>query len=128
MTGNRPARASLPIARQKLFLGALAFSAGILFAAMSVGYRPPLWWMLAAIIFGAAAVLLRSFPRIQSTVALLAIAALAALSFEVSSSQPTQDSSALDGDEAEIVAHVTHDGIARPGVFGSPRQVVELET
>jgi competence protein ComEC len=128
MTENRPARASLPIARQKLFLAALAFAAGILFAASSVGYRPPLWLMIAAAVLAAAAVLLHSFPRIQSSLVLLAIAALGALSLEASYSQPAQDASALDGTELEIVAHATHEGIERPGFFGSPRQTVEFET
>ena len=128
MTDNRPVRAPLPIARQKLFLAALAFSAGILFAASSVGYRPPLWWLIAAVLFGAAAILLRSLPLAQNTLAVFAVAALGALAMEVTNSQPPQDSAAFDGSEVEIAAQVTHDGVARPGFFGSPRQMVEIET
>src|SRR5437868_6928767 len=128
MTEERQNRASLPIARQKLFLAALAFGAGILFAACAPQFRPPLWWMLAALVFTTAALLLRSLPRMQSSLALLAIASLGALGLQLSNHSAAASANSLDGSEVEIVAHVTRDSIARPGFFGSPRQVVELET
>jgi len=128
MTEHRPNRASLPIARQKMFLAALAFSAGILFASYAPGYRPPLWWLLAAVGFAAAALLLRSAPRMQGALALLGVAGLGALGLQLSASDSTHAAASLDAAEVEIVAHITRDGVARPGFFGSPRQVVELET
>src|SRR3954470_22772507 len=127
MTDQRPNSASLPLARQKLFLAALAFAGGILAASSLPGYRPPLRWLLAALVFAGAAILLRSAPRIQSALALLSIAGLGALALQLSTSASLPPTS-LDGNELKIVAHVTRDGIERPGFFGSPRQVVELET
>ena len=111
-----------------MFLAALAFSAGILFAASPIGYRPPLWWVFAAATFAAAAILLGSAPRIQGALALLAIASLGALGLQLSNNSTSESATSLDGAEVEIVAHVTRDSIERPGFFGSPRQVVEIET
>src|SRR3954447_23755770 len=128
MSGHRPNRASLPLARQKMFLAALAFGAGILFATSASGYRPPLWWFIAALCFATAAILLRSTPRIQGTLALAALASLGALASQISISPSSSTDTALDGTELEIVAHVTRDAIERPGFFGGPRQLVELET
>ena len=128
MTEERQTRASLPIGKQKLFLAALAFGAGILFTAFAPLYRPPLWWLLGALIFAAAAIFLRSLPRLQNTLALAAIACLGALGLQLSNDSISASPTSLDGAEAEIVAHVTRDGISRPGFFGSPRQVVELQT
>src|SRR5258707_9611806 len=124
MTEDRQTRASLPIARQRLFLAAIAFGVGILFASSPVGYRPPLWWLIAAGVFGIAALVLRSLPRMQGTSALLAIAALGGLGLAASNHPSTESSASFDGAEVEIIAHVTRDGIARPGFFGNPRQVV----
>src|SRR4051812_9057867 len=128
MTEHRPNRSSLPVTRQRLFLAAVAFAGGILAASSLSGYRPPLWWLLAALVFASAAILLRFATRIQSTLAFLSIASLGALALQLSSSASTVSSTSLDGNELEIVAHVTRDSVERPGFFGSPRQVVELET
>src|SRR4051812_21499973 len=128
MTEHRPNRSSLPVTRQRLFLAALAFSGGILAASSLPGYRPPLWWLLAALLFASSAILLRSATRIQGTFALLSIASLGALALQLSSNASTPSTTSLDGNELEIVAQVTRDGVERPGFFGSPRQVVELET
>src|SRR5437879_2975232 len=109
MTEERQSRASLPLARQKLFLRALAFGTGILFAACASQYRPPLWWLLAAVIFAAAAILLRSLPRMQSSLVLLAIGSLGSLGLQLSNHSADAAANSLDGSEVEIVAHVTRD-------------------
>jgi competence protein ComEC len=126
MQRNGSSRGSLPIARQKVFLASLAFGAGIMLAA-TCEYRPPLWFLLATLSFAAAALLLRSIPKMQALLALGAIAALGSLALQLSRADTGSDSS-LDGAEGEIVAHVTRDSVERPGFFGSRRQVVELET
>src|SRR5437016_3486670 len=67
------------------------------------------------------------FPLVRS-LAMLAIVGLGALGLQLSTTAPLDPDPSLHGAEVEIVAHVTRDGIARAGFFGSPRQVVELET
>src|SRR3954469_9889778 len=106
MTDHRPNRSSLPLIRQKLFLAAVAFAGGILAASSLPGYRPPLRWLLAALVFAGAAILLRSAPRIQTSLALLAIASLGALGLQLSISASPAPATSLDGSELEIVAHV----------------------
>src|SRR5882724_13177277 len=109
MVEHRSTRASLPIVRQKIFLAVLAFSAGILFASHAPGYRPPLWWLLAAVMLATAAILLRSLPRVEGALALLAIAGLGALGLQLSASDSTHSAASLDAVEVEIVAHITRD-------------------
>ena len=54
MDTKTPSRGSLAIARQKMFLASLALAAGILFAA-TAEYRPPLWFLIAALAFATGA-------------------------------------------------------------------------
>src|SRR3954471_16043912 len=128
MDSNTPSRGSLPLSRQKMFLASLAFSAGIIFAAYAVQYRPPLWFLIAAIGFAAGALSLRSLPKLQTALALISVASLGAVALQLQEISTAPPPSSLDGAEVEIIAHVTRDSIERPGFFGSPRNVVELET
>src|SRR3954447_9121659 len=128
MDRNTPSRGSLPLSRQKMFLASLAFSAGIVFAAASPQYRPPLWFLIAAIAFAIGAFSLRSLPRLQGVLVLFAVASLGLLALQLQEISTAPPPSSLDGAEVEIIAHVTRDSIERPGFFGSPRNVVELET
>src|SRR4051812_7706966 len=128
MDRNTPSRGSLPIARQKMFMASLAFSVGIIFAAAAPQYRPPLWFLIAAIAFATGAFFLRSLPKVQSTLALLAIASLGALGLQLREISTAPPATSLGGSAVELIAHVTHDSMERPGFFGSPRNVVELET
>jgi competence protein ComEC len=128
MDRNAASRGSLPIARQTMFLASLAFSGGIIFAATAGQYRPPLWFLIAAAAFATGAFFLRSLAKVQAGLALLGIASLGALSLQLHEISAAPPPTSLDGAEVEIVAHVTRDSIERPGFFGSPRNVVELET
>ena len=111
-----------------MFLASLAFSAGIIFAADSSRYRPPLWLLIAAVWFASGAFLLRSLPKLQAGLVLAAIASLGGLALQLQELSAVPPPTSLDGAEVEIVAHVTRDSVERPGFFGSPRNVVELET
>src|SRR5256885_12229299 len=127
MDTNTPSRVWLPIPRQNVFLASLAFAAGILFAA-TAQYRPPLWFLIAALAFATGALFLRSIPKLQTALSFFAIASLGALAFQLQEISPAPASTSLDGAEIQMVAHVTRNSIERPGFFGSPRNVVELET
>src|SRR4051794_29818287 len=128
MDRDIPSRGSLPLSRQKMFLASLAFIAGIIFAAASQQYRPPLWFLIAAIGFASGAFVLRSLSKLQPLLALLSVASLGAVAFQLQEISAAPPPLSLDGAGVEVVAHVTRDSIERPGFFGSPRNVVELET
>src|SRR4051812_22435789 len=127
MDRNTASRGSLPLSRQKMFLASLAFSAGIVFAAHSAQYRPPLWFLIAAIGFATSAFFLRSVPKLQTALALVSVASLGAVALQLQELSAVPPPTSFDGAELELVAHVTRDSIERPGFFGSPRNVVELE-
>jgi competence protein ComEC len=128
MDRNTPSRGSLPLPRQKMFLASLAFSAGIVFVAQAIQYRPPLWFLVAAVGFASGAFFLRSLPKLQTPLALLSVASLGAVAFQLQEISAAPPPLSFDGAEVQVVAHVTRDSIERPGFFGSPRNLVQLET
>src|SRR3954466_3388270 len=106
MDRNTASRGSLPLSRQKMFLASLAFGAGIVFAAHSGQYRPPLWFLIAAIGFATGAFFLRSLPRLQAVLVLFAVACLGSLALQLQELSAAPPPTSFDGAELELVAHV----------------------
>jgi competence protein ComEC len=117
--------------QQPLLYAAIAFAAGILFAARMS--HPASWWIAAALvlIFSAGLFLKRRQTMVLAC-GLLALSALGALTFQVrerpgTSAEVVQLS---DGSEVVITGHVVRDGIIRSGKLGTnpARQSVDLQT
>ncbi|HYX69519.1 MAG TPA: ComEC/Rec2 family competence protein, partial [Terriglobales bacterium] len=132
MESAHPAPVSAPASgasRQPLLFAALVFAAGIL--AGGYAWRPPLWWMAATAVFlGAAAYFLRAHVRAAQAVALASLGLLGALNLQLRGGDggPAELARFLDGREVTVTAHVTRDGVFRPGAFGGRRQQVDVES
>jgi competence protein ComEC len=116
--------------RQPLLWAALAFAAGIAIGAHA--WRPPLWWMLAFIVFATSAMyLLRRRARFPFALGLGTLFVLGALIVQVSGTDRSGDSRLLqfaDGSEVVVTAHVTQEGTPQKEGSGGVRQRLDLET
>jgi competence protein ComEC len=123
----RPA-APLP-ARQPLLWAALAYSGGIV--AGFYTWRPPLWWLIAAIVFSASgAYFLRHRARIAFALGLSALFVAGALAIQVRTPN-SGDMGVLafaDGRDLLVTAHVTREGNLRERTPGDAQQRIDLET
>lgn len=114
--------------RQPLLWAAFAFSGGTL--AGVYAWRPPVWWLTVAIVFGAFTfVLRRRSAGLARLVSLGVVFAAGALSIEL---RPPDDPGAgilrfAGGDEVTVTGHVTNDGALRQSGPGT-RQVLDVET
>ncbi len=120
-----PARAP----RHPLLWAALALAAGILMGTHL--WRPPLWWLIAAVILLAASA--QVLARRALAARLLALSAMATLGALLIAAQDLAPPSAdptqfTDGRQAVITAHVLRDPVARTAAWGGPRQIADLET
>jgi hypothetical protein len=119
-----------PEGRKPLLWAALAFAAGIAIGVHA--WRPPLWWVVAWIVFAlSGAYLLRRRTRSAFIVGLGAIFFLGALMVQVRGSDEADDSGwtrLADGTEVGVTAHVTKEGTLQEDTPGSVRQRIEVET
>src|SRR5512146_1814706 len=116
-------------ARQPLFYGALAFAAGV--GLGTHAWRPPLWWVVAAMVFAAAALYWRrQRPRLAAMISLAVVAAVGALAVQArdAAAELPEVARFTTGDEVIVTGHVVHDGMVRQGAFGDQRQSLDLET
>ena len=109
---------------------AVAYSLGVV--AGFYLWRPTLWWVVAAASFLAATAY---FAQRRSGLGwLLALGALflaGALHIQARAASSRLDTAILpyaDGQELQIIAHVTRDGRTQPGGFDEIRQAVDVET
>jgi competence protein ComEC len=122
------ARASLP-ARQPLLWAALAYAAGIL--AGGYTWRPPLWWMIAVVVFAASgAYFLRRRARMAIALGLSALFVTGALVIQVRTpnSGDTGVLAFADGRDLLVTAHVAKEGNLRERTPGDTQQRLDLET
>ncbi len=115
--------------RQPLLWAALAFAAGI--AAGSCLWRPPVWWLTAAVVFLLSAAYLRR-RRVWAARALALGALLFAGAFTIQV-RPQQSCNRdvlrfADGQEVVVTAHVVREGNFRSPGFGGVRQSLDVET
>jgi competence protein ComEC len=116
--------------RQPVLWAALAYGAGIVYGVYA--WRPPLWWVVAALTFILGGLY---FARrrwwLGFPCALLALCAVGALTIQLRLAHEPADEGvlALAGDkEARVTAHVIHGGEIRQAASGELRQSVEVET
>ncbi len=128
-TGPNPTRLRQP-ARQPLLWASLAFAAGIVSGVYI--WRPPTWWLLAAICFSAFAVyFVRRRAWIASLLGWSALFAAGALTIQVHASIDSGSSRLLafaDAREVQVTAHVKAEGAARQEGLGETRQTLDVET
>jgi Domain of unknown function (DUF4131) len=119
--------------RQPLLWAALAYAAGITLG--SFAWRPPLWWLIAALVLAASvAYLVRRRPKSALSLALAALTVLGALTIQVRGPLGNRDPipEFANGQDVVITAHVIHEGSATKFVqrsgAGDLRQRLDLET
>ena len=116
--------------RQPLLWAALAFGGGIV--AGLCAWRPPLWWLAAAVACLVFAIFfLRRRPRAAALLGLGAMFVAGALAIELRPLGDAPSSGILrfaDGQEVTITAHVTNDGSLRQAGSGGSRQVLDVDT
>lgn len=109
---------------------AVAYSAGIVGGIYL--WRPALWWVVAGVAFVcAAAYFARRRCHLGWALALGAFFLLGALHVQVHGSSIRFDTSIqpyANGQELDIIAHVTRDGRVQPGGLGEIRQTLDVET
>ena len=124
--------ATLSSTRQPLLWAALAYAAGILLA--NYLWRPPLWWLLAAVVFTLAAAWFRApqgwrnvFARASAIVALAALGAWSLQASETGSVHP--DLSPFLDQPVVVTGHVVRDGVLHgSGKWQSQSMDIETET
>ena len=132
---NAPASPGRPVfrgkaVRQPLLWAAAAHSAGIIAGVYL--WRPQLWWAIAGCTFiTAGAFFIGRRIWLAAPLALGALFLAGAMHIQARSSSRHLDTSILpfaDGQESNIVAHVTRNGRLRQGNFGETRQIVDVES
>src|SRR5437016_588642 len=94
-------------------------------------WRPPSWWLIAALVFfGAAAYFLKKRPLVSSILALSTIFVTGALTIQVrgTTSARPQPESFGNGNEVVLTAHVIAEGNIQSDGMGSFHQRVDIET
>lgn len=113
--------------RHPLLWAALAYASGI-----AVGvyvWRPPLWWLVAVLIFAcSSAYFARRRPQIGFFVVLSALLTLGALTIQVRSPAGETVPDISDGQDAVITAHVIREGSVQRRGADDLRQRLDLET
>ncbi|MGC2195465.1 MAG: ComEC/Rec2 family competence protein [Terriglobales bacterium] len=116
--------------RQPLLWAALAYGAGIVGG--TYAWRPPLWWVVAALGFlGAGAYFVRRRIWLAFPLALGVLFFTGAFAIQQRTSQAQLDNRVLafaDEEEVLVTGHVTHEGEIREAGFGGLRQSVDIET
>src|SRR5580698_6657954 len=116
--------------RQPMMWAAAAYSTGIV--AGTFLWRPPLWWVVAGVVFVLAAFYFASRRSpVGWALALGAVFLAGALHIQGRESVPRFDTSIqpyADGREVEITGHVIRDGRLQPGAFGEERQTLDVES
>ena len=115
--------------RQPMLWAAVAYSTGIVAGVYL--WRPTVWWIVAGSFFVAAA-LYFSRRRIWLGWALVlgALVFFGALHVQIRGASARFDTSIqpyADGQELQIIAHVTRDGRLQPGSFGETCQTLDVE-
>lgn len=124
-----PDRRTRAAVRQPLLWAALAYASGIL--AGHYVWRPPLWWLIAGVVFASSAIYFRwRRPRVGIALALSSLFIVGALTIQ--SGGPARDEiadgSLGDGQDMVVTAHVIQEGsLLRKGP-GDIEQKLDLAT
>jgi competence protein ComEC len=113
--------------RQPLLYAALAFAAGI--ASGGYVWRPPLWFIVAIVVFAAAGgYWIRNRPFLARLMGHAVLFWLGCFSIQVRPPAAFPDiANFSDGNEVVITGHVVRAGILREDGFGTRRQTLDLQ-
>ena len=129
-TNSRPALSSATGGRQPLLWAALAFAAGIVTGVHA--WRPPLWWVVAWIVFAlSGACLLGRRSRSAFLVGLGSLFFLGALMIQLRGPDNAGNPGGTPfagGTEVIVTAHVSKEGTLQEDGPGSFRQRIDVET
>ena len=114
--------------RQPLLYAALALSCGIVFG--HYAWRPPLWWLVAILVFlSSTAFFRRRSVYFSRALVLGALFWLGAFSVQLCAPAPHVDISRwINGSEVLITGHVLREGNFREAGFGGLRQTLDVQT
>jgi competence protein ComEC len=119
-----------PLSRQPMLWAAAAYSGGIVTGFYV--WRPPLWWLIAAVVFSAsAAYLLRSRAKIAFALGLAALFVTGAWMMQARTTDNQSATNILvfaDGREVIITGRVVKEGILQEKSRGDAQQRLDLET
>ena len=119
-----------PLSRQPMLWAAVAYAGGIVTGFYV--WRPPLWWLMAAVVFSAsAAYLIRSRAKFAFSLGLAALFVTGAWMMQVRAPDNQDSASVLpfaDGREVIVTAHVVKEGIPQEKGRGNVQQRLDLET
>jgi competence protein ComEC len=125
---TNPVRVQRPATRQPLLWAAVIYAGGIFVG--HYAWRPPLWWLIAGLVFGSSAVyFLRQRARIGIALGLSSLFVFGALSIQVSgpASDDIADGSLGDGQDVIVTAHVIREGSLRQRGLSDLQQKLDLE-
>jgi competence protein ComEC len=120
-------RVPRPPTRQPLLWAALVYAGGIFVG--HYAWRPPLWWLIAGLVFGCSAVyFLRRRARIGIALALSSLFVFGALAIQSGgpASDEIADASLGDGQDVVVTAHVVREGSLLRKSFGDVQQKLDL--
>jgi len=120
--------------RQPMLWAAAAFAAGIVFG--TYAWRPPVWWIVAALFFSFAAAYFLSAQRFWQTFTAKALALsflffLGALNIQLRARPDVSAENILayaDGREVPITAHVIAEGEIKASGYGGSMQRIDVVT
>lgn len=116
--------------RQPLLWVALAFAAGL--SCGLYAWRPPMWWLVAAIVFAGSGIhFSRRRARAAYALGLGTVFVVEALSIQAGGNNSSSGVSVLeftDGREVSITAHVIAEGTQRSDAPGEASQRIDVET
>ena len=127
---SSPVSRSRTVHRQPLLWASLAFAGGI--AAGAYVWRPPVWWLVTAILFAIfGAYFIRRRIWAASVLGWCALFAAGALTIQVRSPASSGSSGLLPfaaDREVLVTGHVTAEGALQREGFGEARQMLQVET
>ncbi|HXF12175.1 MAG TPA: ComEC/Rec2 family competence protein, partial [Terriglobales bacterium] len=105
----------------------LFFSVGIILG--DYAWRPPIWWVLAGIVFVTSAIcILKERTLAPKVLAFAALVAVGALSIQMRRSSASEQSLWLGSGEVQVTARIIAEGEIQPEGNSSFRQRVDIET
>ena len=125
---THPVRGQKPATRQPMLWAALAYGGGIFTG--HYAWRPPLWWLIAGMVFAASAVyFLHRRARIGIALALFSLFVFGALTIQAGGppNDAIADASLSDGNDVVVTAHVIREGSLLRKGFGDLQQKLDLD-
>jgi competence protein ComEC len=123
-----PVGVAKPASRQPMLWAAFAYAGGICMG--HYAWRPPVWWLVAGLVFAVSAIYyLRRRARIGIALALSAVFVFGALTIQSGgpASDKIPDAAVGDGQEVVVTAHVIREGSLLPKGAGDLQQKLDLE-